>query len=854
MKSLMMNLFITVLLASNSVSAQIPDNEELKEQLKGKNKFSDFWTIVTNYYTSKDYLRNAKMYAEFKKWNRWAWWESKHLDENGKMINSNQRIFEETKQIEERRRSNRPNGTESNSGSWSLLGPQNLTSGIARVDRLAFHPTNPSIIYAGTPASGLWKTTDGGSNWFPLNAFSPSLGVSGIVVDAQNPNVLYVLTGDGDSFANGGFVYSRASIGILKSNDGGATWFKLSGILPASPIPPAFYGFKLIQLPDFNNVLFAATSEGLYRSVDFGQNWNRCTGTSANNFFDVEVKPGSSATIYTSNRFGVYTSNDYGNSFTSNFSFPQPPVITPQRSALAVSPAQPNTLYVNFGRVTSDTSESRLYRSIIPNGAFSLVSSTHEAINSYMSAFTVNPQNGNQVIQGALNLIYSINGGTNFNFGASIHADVHELVYNNGILYAGCDGGVYSSNDNGANWTYLSNGLAATQYYHMSGSEQNDNAVIGGAQDNGYIRRSNSSVFSLTGGGDGFSGKFLNGSTDTYIYSVNAGVSKHSISSNSNVPLFAGGGNVNNQNFFFPSIEVHPTDNNILYAGFIDSLRRSINGGSTWTAMAGSGSAGFGFSGGLAVSANNPDRLYIANGSTLRISNNKGTTQTTISGNPGWVGVTGSITDVTCRPNNADEVWVTFGGFTGTKVLYSSNAGATWVDFTGSLPNLPVYCIKYSSVGDAYIGTDYGVYVMTFSMNDWTAFYNDLPSIAVTDLFINETAGTIKAATFGRGIWQSDLYSNCGAYLFPLTGTVQGRRFYQATNTVQSAQQMSGNLGNELRYRSPEKIRLTNGFRAYAGSYLHAIIGACGQGVFNKTNVDTIKGETILLPVKNGDK
>lgn len=855
MKRLIINLAIALLFASTSVSAQIPDNEELKEQLKGKNKFSDFWTIITNYYTDKDYLHNAKMYAEFKKWNRWAWWESKHLDENRKMINSNQRIFEETKQIEERRRSNRPNGTESNSGAWSLLGPQNLTSGIARVDRLAFHPTNPSIIYAGTPASGLWKTTDGGNNWFSLNAFSPSLGVSGIVVDAVNPNILYVLTGDGDSYANGGLVYTRQSIGILKSNDAGNTWFKLSGILPANPSNTPFYGYKLLQMPDFNNVLFAATSIGLYSSNDFGQNWALCPGTPAGtDIFDVELKPNSSATIYACSRFRVYISNNYGASFSTYNNFSQQPNAFVQRAALAVTPASPNSVYVNFGGQFTNGSQSLLYVSSNSGGLFTFVNSTHQATTAYMTALTVSPQNANRLIQGALNVIYSIDGGINFNFGASIHADVHELVYNNGFLYAGCDGGVYYSNDNGANWTYLSNGLAATQYYHMSGSEQNDNAVIGGAQDNGYIRRSNSSVFSLTGGGDGFSGKFLNNSADVYIYSINAGVFKHSISANSNVPLFIGGGNVNNQNFFFPSIEVHPTDNNILYAGYIDSLRRSIDGGSTWLAIAGSGSAGFGFSGGLAVSANNPDRLYFANGNTLRISNDKGTTQTIISGNPGWVGVTGSITDVACRPNNADEVWVTFSGFTGTKVLYSSNAGATWVDFTGSLPNLPVYCIKYTSIGDVYIGTDYGVYVMTFSMNDWTAFYNDLPSIAVTDLFINETAGTIKAATFGRGIWQSNLYSNCGAYLLPLTGIVQGRRFYQATNTVQSTQQMSGNLGNELRYRSPEKIRLTNGFRAYAGSYLHAIIGPCGQGVFNKTNVDTIKKETILSPVKNGDK
>jgi hypothetical protein len=62
---------------------------------------------------------------------------------------------------------------------------------------------------------------------------------------------------------------------------------------------------------------------------------------------------------------------------------------------------------------------------------------------------------------------------------------------------------------------------------------------------------------------------------------------------------------------------------------------------------------------------------------------------------------------------------------------------------------------------------------------------------------------------------------------------------------------MNGSYGNELRYRSPVQIRLTNGFKASSGSYLHAIIGPCGQGVFNRANVDTItKIEAHALPVK----
>jgi hypothetical protein len=172
MKVLKLCLAILFLLALNTIHAQVPANTELQELLKDKKNFSEVWGIVTRYYAEKNAARNPKLFSEFKKWNRWAWWESKHLDEQGNLINSNKRIFTEIQRI--KNNTTRTNGTESNSGQWSLLGPQNLTSGIARVDRLAFDPTNPAIIYAGTPSAGLWKTTDGGSNWFPLHGFAPS--------------------------------------------------------------------------------------------------------------------------------------------------------------------------------------------------------------------------------------------------------------------------------------------------------------------------------------------------------------------------------------------------------------------------------------------------------------------------------------------------------------------------------------------------------------------------------------------------------------------------------------------------------------------------------------------------------
>jgi len=842
-------LLTCLLIGITYSQAQLTVSQELKRALGNKTRFNDIMQTVTRYYNSKGYTNDPKLLSEFKKWNRWAWYESRHLDANGDFVNSNQKNEPILNMLmQSKQNANTTNNPASNTGVWSSFGPGNVANGIGRVDRLAFHPTNSNIIYAGATAGGLWRTLDGGANWHALNGYIPQLGVSGIVVDADNPNTLYVLSGDGDSFINTGFIYVRRSIGILKSTDGGNSWSILSSIAPPGVI---FYGYKLIQSQDFHNRLFACTSDGLYRSTDYGQTWSRDAAIGAQNVFDIELGPQNTGFVYacTSNR--VFVSSNWGNPFVAvpNIAFSSVPA-TNDRASLAVTPNAPNSLYVSFG------SDQLLYRSNNNGTSFTLVNANSPTTRAYMAAFVVSPSNANNVIVGEVTLQRSMNGGTSFAVigSGTVHADVHELQYNplNHFLYAACDGGVYRSIDQGANWIALYNGLNISQYYHMAGFDGNDGLAIAGAQDNGVHLRNGSNTFGSVNGGDGFDAKFLNGNSNIAYYSLNAGVFKYTASTNISQQRLVPNGNINDQNFFYPSIAIHPTNNNIIYAGYISNVYRSDNDGLLWTSLGQSGSAGFAAAGGLAVSANVPDRVYAANGIILQISNNQGNNWATISGNPGWPGAALTITDVQTRNNNADEVWVTFGGYGAAKIVYSSNAGASWVDYTASLPDLPVYCVEYTNDGDVYIGTDAGVYFMDFTMNDWVFFSNGLPMVPVTEVVVNEINGTIKAATFGRGIWQSDLYSDCGPFLL-LSGVSQGTNFYQSGGFIETIQQVPGSYGNNLTLRSPQKIIFKAGFSARINSSLHAVIGPCGQGVINNSeNSETkmSKGDYFKLNEK----
>ena len=445
-KLLLLTCFLMGLTYSH---AQLTLSPELKSTLNNKTKFKEVMQTVTDYYIQKGYTKDPKLFSEFKKWNRWAWFESRHLDADGNFVNSNQKNEPVlTSLMQAKQNANIINSPQSNTGVWTSFGPNNVTNGIGRVDRLAFHPTNADIIYAGATAGGLWHTTDGGTSWNALNGYIPQLGVSGIIVDADNPNTLYVLSGDGDSFANGGLIYQRRSIGILKSTDGGNSWFILSNIVPPGVI---FYGFKLIQSPDFHNRFFACTSNGLYRSIDYGQTWTQDATIGANNVFDIEAVP-NSGFVYTCTQKDVYISANWGNPFVKvpAGSFSQQPSLTfTQRTALAISPNSPNTLYVLFGGSWSPPNTVNnvklLYRSNDNGTTYTLVNNNAPVTSGYASTMAVNPANINNVIIGNVSVLSSTDGGVTFpNTGSGVHDDFHDLTYNplNNFLYAGCDGGV----------------------------------------------------------------------------------------------------------------------------------------------------------------------------------------------------------------------------------------------------------------------------------------------------------------------------------------------------------------------------------------------------------------------------
>ncbi len=847
-----MILYLGLSLMANVYSQYLTISPELAAQLDGKRKFVEIMATIDSFYVSRDYQNNPALFSQYKKWNRWAWFAVRHQDDRGEIDYKTSQYFDEAKKMESSR-SNSESRT--NSGAWQFVGPYEVnwtnpigTKGIGRVDRLAFHATNANIIFAATPAGGLWKTIDGGENWFSISSNIPNCGISGIVISSEDPsgNKIFILTGDADS-GPGGLVSSygflRSSIGVLVTTDGGNSWATAGN---SNTIFSGRRCYKLLQVRNTPNRLLAGTDNGTYISNDAGVTWaySQFTGFTV---FDLEQHPTNDAIVYAAFQSAVRKSTNNGLSFDITPTF-SPGLNGATRATLAVVPANPDEVYYLQCGATNNS----IYKSIDIGDTFNLINNTDliSGQYSYNCSFAINPTNNNLMAVGGINVTSSSNNGTTFgNITIGIlnnvpippnylHSDIHDLAYNpiSNVLFAGTDGGVFTSSDNGVNWANKSNGLCVTQYYHMDGFEGVHNLIIGGAQDNGTAYTTNGVTMNYCGTGDGFSVDFVCEDNNIFYMVENTRVFRFTRSTSNRFNISP---DIPANQTFFPNIIAHPTDTSILYVGYANSIWRSNNQGElfSWTQVSNTGTSNgaTGHTGGFAVSAHMPDRLYAANATTIMRSDDQGSNWTTISGNPGWPATFGVITDLASRSNNGDEIWMsTTGSGGGNKVFYSGDAGANWVNFTGTLPNLPVYSIVCTTEGDIYIGTELGVYFMDIAMNDWVPFYNGLPLVPVTDLFVNEAVGVILASTFGRGIWQGDLYSDCGPYLF-LTGNTEGQHFYQSNGFIETTQVLTGSIGNVLRLRSPQKIVFKNGFRSYNNARVHAIIGNCGQGIFDFT-------------------
>lgn len=824
--------------------------EQLIERIEGKKDFTEIVKEVDQFYNELPSDHQTKSFGgihKLKHIKRLEWYLSGRLDENGYLTNVDSMLA-----IANKEHIKKFSSSSKAPVLWNSIGPQNSDRGIGRVDRIEFHPTNANIIYAGAPAGGLWRSNDGGNTWNNLTDNIGNPGISGIAINQSNPNIIYILTGDGDSI---GFVeafgYSSSSRGVYRSSDGGVNWTQWN----ITGLNEEYDGYALILHPTIDGELYVATSKGLYhRFQDLFNNWvweEEIDG----HFWDVEFKPNDPNTVYAAGEGTIWrTVNEGGTWGTTTYTANEAPCSNVERIQLAVTKNNSNTVYALMGPVTSSGIFCGLYKSTDSGNLFDRIRNTPNILgrgsnglnnvdqSEYDLAIAANPNNVDDIYTGGIQIWRSTNGGSTMNFlNSTYHVDIHDLKYNpvNGNIFAATDGGVYRSTDGGATWIDLSDGLRVSQIYHMSGSYSDPHDLYIGSQDNGiFSREGDTDQYELRSGGDGFaSAEMRVAPFKRFFASINRQVIRFSNSgtgwdSNNVSPNGTTGGGAEN---WFKNIATHNTDNKIALIGSQD-IWRSANAASIsvdWTNVGASGSWS------ITNCKSDDDRFYSAGGDSylsgagsIYRSDDAGLTWNEIK-NTGFPSSFTKITEVAVSPTSSDYVCASFGGFTsGTKVVRSINAGETWVNISYNLPNAPINCVEINDGLDVYVGTDIGVYRLPFGQTTWSYVSPTIPQVPITDIILDDENALIYASTFGRGVYRSslaDLDCISDHNLFLALNAIKN---YEADNVITSTSFI--NSYATIQMKAGEAVILKPPFKTDSGvNLLRAYIGGCNDNFYS---------------------
>jgi photosystem II stability/assembly factor-like uncharacterized protein len=164
-----------------------------------------------------------------------------------------------------------------------------------RIASIVVNPDNTNVVYVGVLGAlwsdnetrGVYKTSDGGKTWNKILYLNPSTGAADVIMDPNNPNILYASMWEfrrtGWSFNSGGL-----NSGLYKSTDSGKTWNKIHKGFPEGELGR----IAVAIAPNDNTILYAVletndkAKNGLWKSKDAGESWSHL-----NNDFGLVVRP-----------------------------------------------------------------------------------------------------------------------------------------------------------------------------------------------------------------------------------------------------------------------------------------------------------------------------------------------------------------------------------------------------------------------------------------------------------------------------------------------------------------------------------------------------------------------------------
>lgn len=638
-------------------------------------------------------------------------------------------------------------------GVWSNLGPNNQGG---RTRSILIDPGNPNTMYAGGVAGGVWKSTDGGANWAALTDQMANIAITTLAFNPSNTSTIYAGTGEG--FGN---IDAVRGAGIFRTTDAGQTWSQLASTNNSN----FHFVNKILVSPRNTQRIYAATTTGLYRSIDGGTSFSLVLNTTAvGGCTDMAMQVGgASGRVFVScGRFNsqgtVYRGDDAdASTFVSALS------LTGQsRSSIAVAPSNESVIYVmasqgtsgggagqyglhgiyrstdngdSFttrlnGLITATTAAQKIQVSLLTNPVFAVLNDCGLGTSSfnnqgwYDNVIAVDPLDSNRVWTGGIDLWRSDDGGATFGVASYwwfnktdvnyAHADQHAIVFH--PLYNGTSNAtMFVGNDGGVQRTTNARGGVGTALAAVCGTPVASPVT--------WTDRSNGLVTT----------QFYDGSVYpdglTYFGGLQDNGTLRATLGNTNWSVLAGGDGG------YTAVDVNgagTADDVLFLENTSNSLKRSTNGGASFSnANTGITGTGFLFIAPFTMAQANPDQLWIG-GYDIWRTTNQATSWARATGNNGTCG-TGSISAIAVHPTDGNRVLVGM-----SDGCYHYNTAALTAPNTGLWPG-------GGTIANGYISW------MAWDPTNTSIAYAAISAFGINNFFKSIDGGVTWSASVGSG-------------------------------------------------------------------------------------------------------
>jgi len=599
--------------------------------------------------------------------------------------------------------------------SWDHMGLKNSE----HIGKIVVHPTDSDVVYVAAQGPlwsaggerGVYKTTDGGETWIESLTISEHTGVSEILMDPRDPEVLYASAYQRRrhvwTLINGG-----PESGIHKSEDGGKTWRAINKGLPGGDKGR----IGLAMAPSNPDLLYAIVEAaegkgGFYRSTNRGESWKKRSG-------------------YVSGSPQYY-------------------------QEIFVDPKDPDRVY------SMDT-----WLHVTENGgaSFENVPETSKHVDNH--AMWIDPDRTEHLLVGCDGGLYeSFDRGQNWNFIANLPVtQFYKIAVDNAEPFYNVYGG---TQDNftlgGPSRTTKAHGIANRDWYVTLGGDgfqsqvdpKDPNIVYSQYQYGGLVRFDKASGQSV----DIRPMPAKTGPPLRFNWDAPLRISPHS----------------HTRLYFGAQMLFRSDDRGHSWRAVSPDLTRQLDRnklkvmGRIWSPEAVSKNASTSLYGTLVAISESPLQeglLYTGSDDGLvQVSEDSGENWRKIDSFPGVPNRT-YVNRLIASRHEADRVYAVFNnhkmGDFKPFILRSDDRGKTWKAIQG---NLPERGSAYVLVEDPqrpdllFAGTEFGVFFSLKGGDEWVELQAGMPTVAVRDLVIQEREGDLVVGTFGRGFYILDDYS-----------------------------------------------------------------------------------------------